>query len=114
MWVPTQTEPVIGWLALIVFTAVPVPPVTLPVIFVRVLPTGHLPRPAGLLANWMVPFVVPWCVAHVIVMFRVPAVAPFFDVNVPVPLSPVAAVGVQPVSVAWMVVVSVVASLVHL
>jgi hypothetical protein len=108
-----HTEPVIGWLALIVFTAVPVPPVTLPVILIRLDPTAHLPLVAWV-AKWIVPLVVPWWVAQVIVMFRVPALAPFFEVNVPVPLPPVAAVGVQPVTVAWMVVVPVVVNLVHL
>src|SRR5262249_40193879 len=104
----------IGWLTLKVRPAAPVPPVTLPVILIRVAPTAHLPR-VFWLAKWIVPLVVPFLAAHVIVMFRVPAAAPLLLVKVPDPLPPVAAAGVQPVSVAVILVPTVfVASFVHL
>src|SRR4026208_2144535 len=91
---PLQTDPVIGWLTLKVLSAVPDPPVTLPVILMRVAPKAHFPRVAWFL-KVIFPFVVPLLAAHLIVMFSVPAVAPAALLNVPVPLPPVAASGVQ-------------------
>src|SRR5436190_12978376 len=88
-----HTEPVTGWPFLIVLKATPVPPVTLPVILIRVAPASHLPLVAWL-ANLMFAFVVPLLAAHLIVMFSVPDGAPVL-VKVPVPFPPVAATGVH-------------------
>jgi len=89
-----HTDATIFWPALIVLTAVPVPPVTEPEIVNRlVAPFAHFPNPLAV-ANLTFPFVVPCLVAHVTVTLSVPA----FDVDetkVPPPLPPVAVVGVH-------------------
>src|ERR1700761_9173424 len=83
-----------------VFSAVPDPPVTLPVILSRVEPLAHLPI-AFCWANVMVPLVEPFLLAHVIVIASEPLVEPFgAALNVPEPEPPVAAAGEQPVSFA--------------
>src|SRR5580765_7338800 len=92
---PLHTEPVTGWPFLIVLNATPVPPVTLPVILIRVAPVAHLPLVVWL-AKWMLAFVVPLPAAHLSVMFSVPDGAPGGAlVKVPVPFPPVAPSGVQ-------------------
>jgi hypothetical protein len=101
-----HTEPVMGWPFLIVLTAAPVPPETVPVSLIRELPfpAGHLPRVLTV-ANLTTPVVVPVPV-HLIVMISVPDFAGF-DLKLPPPFPPVAPVGVQPVSVAVSVVFTV-------
>jgi hypothetical protein len=91
---PEHTDAVTFWPALIVLTAVPVPPVMEPVIVNRApVPVGHLPLVVAV-TNLIRPFVVPWPAVHVIVTFSEPDFD-VDDVKVPPPLPPVADVGVH-------------------
>jgi hypothetical protein len=99
---------------LIVLRAVPVPPMTEPVILRRdVALAAHLPL-VPCVANLTFAFVVPLFADHLMLMFSVPDLAPVL-VNVPVPVPPTAAAGVQPDRVALILPLTVyVVSFVHL
>src|SRR5262249_16346614 len=98
--VALHTEPLMAWPDLMVLTAAPVPPETLPVILIRVVPLAafHLPRGFCVL-KVIDPLVVPLPPDPVIVIVSLPEV-PLCDANFPEPLPPVAAAGVQLDSVA--------------
>ena len=93
---PTHTAALIFWPVLIVLAAVPVPPITVPPMVSKlVVPAAHLPTPFAVV-NVTFPLLVPWPLAHVIVIASVPDFVPFAAAaNVPPPAPPVAAVGVH-------------------
>src|SRR4051812_46122240 len=77
-----------------VLNAVPVPPVTLPVMWIRDVGALHLPGVVP--AKWIIAVVVPWCFAQVTLTFSVPLVCPgLVPLTGPCPAPPVAAVGVH-------------------
>jgi hypothetical protein len=88
----THTDAVTACLALITVAARPVLLRIFPVMARRVVPVGHFPF-VLLGANLIAAFVVPWLLAHLIVLMVDPLNAPVPFAVVPVPPPPVAASG---------------------